>query len=76
MNQIRGAARLIGRLTVGMLEGFRGDPDSSEGAVNLGLLGLGAGLLVAGEPALALIAPSVLLVILGSLPAIAKVRGH
>ena len=76
MNRLRSVGRAIGAAIVAVFDAVRGDPDSSEGAVNLGLIGLAAGLFVAGEPALALIVPSSLLVTLGSLPAIAKVLGH
>ena len=76
MSRLRAIAGLLGRGLLALFEAIRGEPETSEGAVNLGLVGLLAGFLVAGQPALALILPSLLLVVLGSLPAIAKVRGH
>ena len=76
MNRLRYLGLAVRSAIAAGFGAVRGDPDSSEGAVNLGLIGLSAGLFVAGEPALALIVPSSLLVTLGSLPAIAKVLGH
>lgn len=55
-------------------DAVRPEPDTTEGAVSLGLLLVAGGLLVAGLPALALIVPGALLIIIGVLPALTRRR--
>jgi hypothetical protein len=65
-----GAVSLAGRLA----RAFLPTPGTTEGAVYTGMVLLAAGFLVAGMAPLSLLIPGAILVILGSLPAIAATR--
>lgn len=73
---IASALRQVAGAVARLVRAFLPEPGTTEGAVLLGMLLLAAGFVAADLAPLALLVPGAILVILGSLPAIASFRGR
>ena len=74
MTHARRALAAVAAVVGGLFDLIRGTEDTTEGAVNIGLILLAAAFVVADLFPLALGVPGALMVLLGSAPLLVKIR--